>query len=587
MNLADARLALFIICILCISLTFSYSGNPADYLYEGENPLYLSNSTITFKGENYTLYSIGGKEIFLIKNNSFVKNLDEIKKVLNEKCFVSNYITKSEIEKIRENVLAFNASRNSMTRLGPSEKTCMMYTGQDRAECYDITSCNNACALDYACFAISQGAGMEFFDNLLAFSKIRKGFDGNVTLIMNILSQLDVSSSEEINFNVSEKLNSIYNSISSLDSLSRNLTALKLFKTPEVGGYGICFPPTYNTTALSSSTIIISGYIEKSACFEEVNNVSSKILNETLSREEYYLTAKKKVALQNKFDSLSERFNELKLFGAEIKSIFVDEKIDEYVNEINNISQKYYYDMAAGYYDLASSDLVRMEEKIDNFEAYLNTSNVSYSKLKSSIDKVMQKIDTINLIIRKDDPAYEEVKKINLSMEKIKYEEVDGKVNELDSIREKLDEIIERKKKFEATRAPSFFAGIAKSISVPILESISDPLGVKEEEKKYWITGIPLLVMLVADVLILAILFILFFFIVLKKQAIFMKGKVLQSWAVIFGVIIVLLLGVTFAINSLISMETGPVSLISFVEELKKSDSIYILPQYPSGMNET
>jgi ABC-type multidrug transport system fused ATPase/permease subunit len=333
--------------------------------------------------------------------------------------------------------------------------------------------------------------------------------------------------------------------------------------------------------------VTVSQALEKVSCFDKSDEDASKILNETLSREEYYLNEKRRVALQSRFDALSERLNDLKLFGAEIKSMFIDDKIDDYISDIDNSSKKYYYDMAGGYYDFAASDLAAIEEKIDTLEAYLNVSNLSYSKLKGALDAASQKLETVNLIIQKDSPIYDEISKMNLSIGKIRYEDVDTKVNEINSISQRLDEIIEKEKSTEATRAPSFFAGIAKSISIPIIESIADPLGIKEEEKKYWISGIPLLVMLVADVIILAILFIAFFFIVLKKQNVFMKGKVLQTWAVIFGVVIVLLLGVTFAINSLISKETGEVPLISFVHEIKKADTIYILPEYLSGMNET
>jgi hypothetical protein len=91
------------------------------------------------------------------------------------------------------------------------------------------------------------------------------------------------------------------------------------------------------------------------------------------------------------------------------------------------------------------------------------------------------------------------------------------------------------------------------------------------------------MVISIFDIVLLAIIFLAFFFVVWNKTKVFLRAKVLGTWALIFAFIILVVLGLSFALNSLMSDAIGPVSYLNFASHLASSESVYLFVEYSSS----
>lgn len=573
-----------IIAVAFLALLYVFSAlDLENYLYATENKSLLRNVSVTLDSTAYTVVTLTGKDILVIKADNLVRNQTEIENVLRQRCFISSYPSSSDLDSISSNTQIFNDSRNSPTNFGPAEDTCVRYVGQDKADCYDLTSCNNACAFDYSCFTISQGVGLDFFDSLLKFANIRKGLNGNVSAIISTVSELkSVTSASQLTFSFSSKLTSISDKVGILNSLAKNMTLLMIMKSPSAGGYGVCslFVPAFNTSALSAvltTTTILSG---KTACFDSVSTAARNLLNETNSRVDYYTGTKQKSNLQSRYDDLMARYSGLSANVTGMNTIFNDPTLNAFIIDIDNSSALFIQEMNAGQADQAGLDLSLLDSKISDLENYLLSVGSSYADLQTARVGAKKALDKADIAVTADGALLSDVNnqwaKYNnqesILTSKITYEQTNTSIALYLGIEGNVSAALASRKAIESERAQSVVASSLRGVSLTVLNVISGPMGIRESEKRSWMSSIPKVLIFIMDIIAVAAFAVAFFLLVWRKTQEFMRKKIMMTWVAIFIFFILLVAGVSYALTSILGTETDRIGFYSFLPNLEKSN---------------
>lgn len=594
------RLMVFMLLSLFVSLfvsVFISIGNAAtlnasDYLYANESASALTSSNYVVGGETYVLHLLAGSPILVEKNGNVVSDLDDIKEVIKYRCFATGYPSDSELDSVKSDILAFNESRNAQTStFGGAETVCKFRLGQDKHPCYDEDTCRDACFSQYFCLLVYQAGPQVVLPLLLDFGKATNSFDNNVSFAVSTIEEMkSINSASQLTFDVVEKLNAISSAVNNMKSWAEKLQNSRLFEdNPD--SINTCPPLGANSTKLSSAVIKLTSLSSKAGCFAEIDSVAQRVQNESLKRTDFYLNTKRKATLQNRYNNLSEQFNVLQDKALNLSSVYDDENLTSIPKEISDIGVKFYQDIAAKEYDQAGLDLSLYDEKLNELREYLDSVSVYTKALEGTRSSLAALIRKADVLIEPTDVLYGEltriksdVKKLDdeLSEKRITYEQSTSYTEKYSSLKESTISLLNKKSQYEATRAQNAFAGIAREISLPVMEMISGPFGITEADKKTWMANIPLIILTIIDIVILAIAFLVFFFLVWRKKAVFLRPQILKTWAIIFAVLIFLLAGVTWAINSLIAKEAVQSSYFAFSSNVKKSTNVVIFADYSS-----
>lgn len=600
-DISKASVAFAFMLALFAFLSFSYAVNVEDYLASTESPSSIVLTNYTSGSDVYTFVSIASKDSMILKNGEIIKNMDEIKKALNARCFQTSYPSSSELNAIEQNVLAFNKSRNMNTSFGGLEDFCDSITGQsngDEGGCNDLVSCQVACNKgSYACFQYAAGSAT-FLPTLLEYAQIKRSLDKSLNTIISDINDIkSVSSTSQSSFSLSSKLKEISDSITMMQDDADRYKKNKLFTTPT---FNFCVPVGYslnlNTTALSSAYSLISQLRNKAQCFDNVNSNAESIYNETFRRIDLYISTKAKANLQNQFNNISEKYNSLTEKATSVLSYVDDSKINEYISGIESLNQAFYSNMSKNEIDQAGYVLSVIQTRIDEFDSYLRSTYSLFDELQANKEKVESLLVKASVLISpSDSPFYadyvsfsEQYVKLNKKMsEKVDYAELQNYNSQYSSLSTKLEELIERKKTAETETVPSALSESMQGISSIVLDSFSGPLGIKEDEKRAWAKNIPLIVIAFVDIIVLVIFSLVFFFLVLRNTSAFAKSKVMNSWILIFGVVILLLALISYALYNAIGNEISSASLYKFMSKAEQNGKVYIFIEYLSSDNST
>ncbi|MEM3771138.1 MAG: hypothetical protein QXW80_02325 [Candidatus Micrarchaeia archaeon] len=592
------KFALFF--ILLISGIY-FSINVEDYLSVSESPLSVVQQNFTSGSNIYTIVTIASKDSMVLKNGQIVKSLDEIKEALKIKCFDTSYPSKSNLESIKEKVLAFNASRNIKTSLGNLEEFCDSITGQaegDEGGCVDLVSCQIACNKgSYACFQYGAGSA-QFLPTLLEYANIKRGIDSNLSLILSNINQLDsISTPAQINFQLSSKLKEISDSILLLQDLATSYVNNKLFTRPT---FNFCIPVGYtmslNTSALSSAASIASQLRSNAACFDNIDSNAQSIYNETFRRIELYTSTKAKANLQKEFDSISTRYNYLLDKATNILGVVEDSNLNDYISNIDSLNQQFYSNLNRNEIDQAGYVISVIKTKLDEMDNYMSTTYSAFDQLSVNKERVAKLLEKASVIITPSDTVfYSELTSLNneyLNLNKklsgkLVYEEISNYANRYGKLADDLDSLIKRKKETATETVSSALASPLNSLAVGILDAASAPLGIKEEEKRLWAQNIPLIVIVGMDIIVLAIFGLAFFFLVLRNTSVFGKAKIMNTWILIFAAVIILLALLSYALYIGISNEISSTSIYNFISAAEKNGKVYLFVEYLSEHNST
>jgi hypothetical protein len=598
-NISKVSVAFAFVLLLFAFLSFSHALNVEDYLASTESPSSIVLTNYTSGSDVYTFVSIASKDSMILKNGEIIKNMDEIKKALNARCFNSSRLSSSQLDSIKTNVLALNSSRQAKTVFGGLEDFCDSIVGQsgpNEGNCTNSDNCLTACrGGSISCFNLAM-YGVGFLDALLDYANIKRAFDGNVSSVLNTVNNLDSFSGNNAK-EFLEKINELNNSISNLRNLTTRYENNGLVSQ---SGFKFCLPPNYvfrlNSTALNSLVSTSSQISNNAQCFDSVNSNAESIYNETFRRIDLYVSTKAKVNLQNQFNNISEKYNSLTEKATSILSYVDDSKIKEYISGIESLNQAFYSNMSKNEIDQAGYVLSVIQIRIDEFDSYLRSTYSLFDELQANKEKVESLLVKASVLISpSDSPFYadyvsfsEQYVKLNKKMsEKVDYAELQNYNSQYSSLATKLEELIERKKTAETETVPSALSESMQGISSTVLDSFSGPLGIKEDEKRAWAKNIPLIVIAFVDIIVLVIFSLAFFFLVLRNTSAFAKSKVMNSWILIFGVVILLLALISYALYTAIGNEISSASLYKFMSKAEQNGKVYIFTEYLSSDNST
>ena len=591
-----------LVAIFLLSFMFAaHAVELTDYISATESPLSIVQANYTSGSDVYTIVTIASKESMVLKNGEIVKDLDTIKVAINAKCFGSAYPSSATLTSIKNNVLAFNASRNAETSFGGFEEFCDSITGQtngDEGGCEDTVSCQVACNMgSYACMQYAQGSAV-FIPTLLEYANVKRSMDSEVNTVISNADLLNSASSfSQVTFNVSSKIREMSNAIKGLQDDEVIYEANKLFTKPT---FSFCTPVGYdlnlNGTALSSALTATTQILNNAACFDNVDSSAAFIFNETFRRIDLYGSTKAKSNLQSQFNNLSSRYNDLSDTGTSILELMEDSQISNYLSSIESLNQAFYANLSSGQTDSAGLVLSYIVDELDDFENYLDITYSSFSNMidyKEDAEMLFEKASVV--IDESDSTLYADLQTLESEYntlnsklsDKIVYSELPEYSDDFAEIADDLETLIDKKKESNAETVPSALSSTMKGVSLAVLDTFSTPLGIKESEKRAWMANIPLIIIGITDILLLAVFSIAFFFLVMRGSSAFLKTKVINTWIAIFAVAIVLLLGLSYALNVAISSEISSTSIYDFISDVESAGKVNIFVEYLSTDNST
>ena len=587
----------FVVVFLCLFMASSvFAFDVGGYLYATETSANVQNSTITSGGSQYTLYTISGKAAMLVKGENIVQSQDEIASVFKSKCSASGYPTAAELEDIKTLATTYNASRNSDLGYGPNEYRCIVTTGQNIVDCVDIDSCQAACSsagiTQGSCGRLLAGYGYGMVYSLLDYANARRGMDGNLTTISNFVSELKVGNVDQVTFDIYDKVDKLYTATANLKAAGENLTANKIFVHWSYGGYYLCTTPVLDNASIASAVTKSGALRVKASCFSTITADAKQILNNTLDRVDYHFNVRQKAASQTDFTTLMNEYNDLTANATQIVIFFNVSEINQSMNKIEGYSQAYYTYASASNYDAASEQIINIRSELEVLKSKIADANAAYAVIGAAREPALASVEKLNILIEPTDITLSSEKdavlsnfnklEANLSA-KVQYSSASALAQQYTAIVDQAKVIINKKKDLEAAKVSNVFSDFSRGISLTVLNAVSDPLGVREEEKRTWMSVLPMMSISIIDIVVLAIIFILFFFIVWNRTKDFLRSKILKTWIIIFAFIILVILGLSYAFISLMETAIGPTSYFGFASHLATSDSVYIFIEYSSS----
>lgn len=530
-----------------------------------------SNVSILYAGTNYTLVFVNGIETFLLKIDKFVEDGVEVENVLMYRCFLTSYPSRGDLEDIRVKLDKFTASRNGSTPFGPAEDVCTKLTGQDKKDCADVNTCIQACNLVMPyCFEALQAFKLPFAEALFDFSNAKKGLDGNYSAALTKLSFLAGVSFDQLNFNVTAELSELYAKIAAMQMLVANMSSNKLFVRAKDGGYEHCPPIPFDVMALNSAYAKVSALLSAAACFDDVPSLSVRVVNRTAERIAYYMATRERAALEVLFDEKIAEYNNLTVRAVAILRIFRDERLPRCMSDIEQLASQFRGEIARAEYGGAASTMRILAMKIAEYADLINASEGHYRELVSARASARDDLERAEIVVPMGDPSHADVVAARETFVRlegalpINYTEKDEFVSAYLNVSNTTSAAAQRALATAAARAPSVIAGAAREISLAILRAIEGPLAIREAEKRNWMAAIPLVVLIVADVAILAVVFVAWFTFVWRRADIFLRARILRMWTAIFAGLTVILALATVAVNTMLAGETGKVSFATF-----------------------
>jgi hypothetical protein len=578
--------------------------NVTDYLYPTESAASLQEFATTVGGTTYSVVTLAGKEEMVLKGGAFVKTEDEIKTVLTSRCFDLSYPTALDVDGIKNSVLAFDSSRETPHSIGTLEGYCDMITGQAKENeggCTDIVTCQRACNQgSYACLQYGMGSAI-FLPELLKYADTKRALDADVGKMISLTDKLkSASNSQQVSFSVTDQLSQLRDVIADLQNLSGNYSTNKLFIRSQYGGFEFCIPVGFtvslNNSALTDASSKASTLITKAACFDDVGARSSYALNSTLQRISTYVGTKQKGSVQEQFDILTSKFNNLTLKASAITELVDDQNITIFTEAVNTLSAQYYSNVDQNLYDQAGLAVSSIDSRLTDFEEYLNNSYMTLGSLVGARANASLVFAKASLLISSEDSTLsadlkKQGDKLAVLEQRIKsrisYDEIDAAAANYDTITSDLSSLIEKKKALELSRADDVISGAARGLSLSVLNVVSAPLGIKESDKRAWISNVPMIAIGFVDIAILAVLSIGFFFIVWRHTEKFMQARVMKTWGIIFVFVLILLIGISVGLNSIIGAQTGQTSLLSYMAQANKDNNTVLFLERSSSSNGT
>ena len=120
--LSPAKYAFALIVLIGLAMA---SFNVNNYLYDDETTDSVTYSDFTYEGDDYRIVTVAGTDIFLLKNDEVVSDVNEVEDVIYEYYLDTYYPSDDEIDELRGLLETYNESRNDGQKfVGKEEHMC-------------------------------------------------------------------------------------------------------------------------------------------------------------------------------------------------------------------------------------------------------------------------------------------------------------------------------------------------------------------------------------------------------------------------------------------------------------------------------
>ncbi len=300
--------ALVLVFFLAFSV-FSHALSIEEYLLEGEKPEDITLTPFETSVGNYSLVKIKEKETFLVRNNSFVMDSNEITLALSEYYFKKDYPNDTELDDIKSTVLAFNVSRDLKSKYGLiAESTCKRFLGLDRNTCTDRDSCIYSCLSVYPlCSNILYASGEPFINGLASYGSAIRQLDSNVNnIISNINSLKSIDQpSQLLTANISGLLNSSKASLNQLTYAVNSIKDNRILRDDCPSCYDFCPPTTANTSIVDAAMAKLNALQSRVQPIANIPSVASQIRSTTTQRIDFLTSIRTNAEYESKYNNAS------------------------------------------------------------------------------------------------------------------------------------------------------------------------------------------------------------------------------------------------------------------------------------------
>ncbi|MFA6490112.1 MAG: hypothetical protein WCT52_05540 [Candidatus Micrarchaeia archaeon] len=374
--------ALFIALMISLPLIFAAEFSITPYLYVNEK-----NSTVTYAtfstGNNSTakLASINGEEAILLIDGKIITDKAVISSTITTYYTTQFYPSDADMAELKGFALAFNKSRNALTKYGQAEKVCYEQgTFLAHKPCSDMTSCMataslvctisgaEGCTVDLlATHILAYSKGITALN--AAYSKFITGFNGfGPTTVAASLDQMDAAFND-------------------MKTAGTDVSKSKLIY-PETYAcsdcLGICPEPKFDYASITSGKAKIASLRTKTAPFSNMGKTVEKVALSTTDRIAYKEGEEKAAIYVPRYDSAKAKFGGLKAQAVLAKSLAAD---SDFVSAADAFISK--------------SDSIENavdKRKFDGFDAlllsYENTGSALASVINNSTDAYYRAIET-------------------------------------------------------------------------------------------------------------------------------------------------------------------------------------------------
>ena len=369
--------------LLCLAAAAEFNIQP--YLYSGETAASVTYTEFQSQSGAAKLALINGDETFLLLDGNLLTDKAQISSILTEYYTKNFYPSQDDLSQLYGYAMAFNNSRNYMTRVGPSEKICLQYTFLSSKPCNDLSSCTQTATL--LCYVTgSEGCTVDILaTDILTYKK-------SVDKLNAAWDKFDAAYKSLGPSTLSASFSSMDDALSQMKPVADEIAQSKL-RFPEGGAsvcrdcLGICPDSHFDYISLSSARSKIASLNSKTAYFALLGTTVDKIAISTQQRQSYRSGEETAAIYQPKFDAAKKAFGGLKAQAEEAKALVSDSSFvsaaNSFLDKEAELSQK------MGKRDFSGFDALLSEYQSAGkaLALVVNNSTAAYHSAADSQDK--------------------------------------------------------------------------------------------------------------------------------------------------------------------------------------------------------
>ncbi|MCX8197543.1 MAG: hypothetical protein N3G80_04505 [Candidatus Micrarchaeota archaeon] len=569
-----------IVCFLLLA-GILHSIDLQPYLYPHENSGMLNFTAFEVQNGTAKIVKISGQEAFLLLNDNIIYEKDQIKAILSEYYYKAFYPSKSDFEKLQSYFLSFNASRNSKTKFGPAEQTCLQYTFLLSHPCDSMPSCLKTASLLCA-LSGAQGCEADMLAvHILAYSKslekIRSGEKNFISAFNSVTPQT-----------LSSYVPLMQDALASMKSGADEILKNKL-RFPESSScadcFGLCPEPKFDFSSLSSAQSMLSQMKEKAAMLATLDAVAEKIALSTKERQEFKKGEELAKIYAPKIEAAQASFGGLAASAIEAKKLVADSDFVSAANAFLEAEEALSKKLATRNFSDFDSALSSYYSSAKKLSSMINNSTLPYFEALAAQDEagdlVIKAQWRVNKLSKSSVDAYNALAKKKNQLDAsfsppLSSSQYFSLASSYKNLSAEAKRYIEASKSFQDS---IFGSGskIGQAMVDGTLKTISGSIPISFKTRQSMARYVPMVIIAAIDLAILLLGIAFFVYVFYHFHKFFTSKLAISGWVVAFIGFIAVLVAGSVGIYSIIVNSDRAISFDNFEKALLSSDKAAIL----------